>query len=67
MGATAGWWAVTRDVSQGSFLGPVLLNIFINDLDAGVECIFCKADDDTNLGLAVDSLKLQEALTKGSR
>ncbi|CAM4368574.1 unnamed protein product [Caretta caretta] len=58
------WRGVTSGVPQGSVLGPILFNLFINVLEKGVNSEVAKFADDTKLLKIVKTKELQKDLTK---
>ena len=45
-------------------MGPVLFNIFISDIDAGIECNISKTADDIKLSGETDAVERRDAIQR---
>ena len=55
---------MTSGIPQGSILGSMLFNIFIDDMHSGIECTLSKFSDEIKLSGAVNMLKGRDAIQR---
>ncbi|GAB0185724.1 mitochondrial enolase superfamily member 1 [Grus japonensis] len=63
-GSMSKWRSVTSGIPQGLVLGLALFNIFVGNMDNGIECTLSKFADNTKLCGAVNMLEGRDAIQR---